>query len=214
MKSKLGQVAMATVMSCALSAPAAATTWNFTEHGSGDLDNDSGPLAFTTGGQTITVSGYDTPSKTDELWKKTDGFGETGLGLEGSPQHEIGPGEFISLLMPTAFSRTYTLTLGSLQGPPQSKPAERATIYECTTATGPVCKKLTTVKGGGPVEKSVTLTLDSGFSYFKIKDKDAGGGENVLLKSVTSVVPLPAAAWLLLSGLGGLVMFGRRKRAS
>ena len=215
MKSKLGQIALAIVLACALSAPAAAITWDFSTN---SPPANLGPSStFTVSMESITAYGFKnglnslSPSATD-LYYKASGPGETGLGLADDPQHEIRPGEFISLLMPLPFSQTYTITLGSLQHPRGSK-AENATIYECT-GNGTGCISKVTVTGSGPsVEKSVTLTLDPTYKYFDIKDNDAAGTENVLLESV-SAVPLPAAAWLLLSGLGGLVIFGRRKRPS
>jgi hypothetical protein len=60
---------------------------------------------------------------------------------------------------------------------------------------------------GGPVFNSV---LDSGTGSFA----DASGDQiNYTLTSLTPV-PLPAAAWLLLSALGGLGVAGRRRLAA
>ena len=211
LRSKVGHLASATVLACALSAPAAATTLDFSTNGTGNLGSYTS--TFTVAGQSITAYGFEPGPSTVHLWYKAGGVGEMGLGLADDPQHEVLPGHFITLLMPTSFSRTYTLTLDSLQGPSKNMPAENASIYECKGSTGTNCQFMTKVSGPAVLDKSVTLTLDPLYSYFKIKDNDAAGGENVLLESV-SAVPLPAAAWLLLSGLGGLVMFGRRKRTA
>jgi hypothetical protein len=40
----------------------------------------------------------------------------------------------------------------------------------------------------------------------------ASPGENFILDVQTSTVPLPASAWLMLSGLGGIVLLGRKRK--
>jgi hypothetical protein len=51
------------------------------------------------------------------------------------------------------------------------------------------------------------------FSLF-MDDVDAGRDQFFLIKQDPNVIPLPAAGWLLIAGLGGLAAVKRRKRAA
>ena len=191
-------------------APSAnAITWDFSNFGAGDLGSYT--KTFTAGGQSITAYGSTLALAHVDLWYKNDGSSEEGLGLANDPQHEIIAGNFISLLMPTSFARTYDLTLDSLQSPPSSNPGETANIYECSSATNTGCKLLASLTGP-PVEKDVFVTLGAGFNYLEVTDAAGGGGANVLLEAISSV-PEPATLSLLGLGLAG-VGFVRRKRTS
>lgn len=55
----------------------------------------------------------------------------------------------------------------------------------------------------------ILVMLDDGASKYPDKDYDDG----VWIIEATTPVPLPAAAWLLLSGLAGLAALGRRRRS-
>jgi hypothetical protein len=204
----------------AASGTASAVTWNFqtsppANHTWGVSQSfDTNPVT----GDLITAYGYDTAGMATALFSKFSGAGsdETGLGLANldPSDHEITPGASIVLDMSGVtgtLGNTYTITLGSLQFPPQSTPAESASIYECTDATCSVKSLLGTISGP-PTKKSGTFTLDvgGGFDFFQIWDNPAGGGADVLLDSIASV-PEPATLGLLGLGLAGLGFMRRRK---
>ena len=102
-----------------------AITWDFSNYGAGDLLANT--KTFTAGGQSISAYGYTTALAQVDLWYKNDSSGETGLGLANHPYHEIMAGNFISLMMPTSFARTYDVTLDSLQCPLAASPRRRPT---------------------------------------------------------------------------------------
>ncbi|MBN2631502.1 MAG: VPLPA-CTERM sorting domain-containing protein [Rhodobacteraceae bacterium] len=61
-----------------------------------------------------------------------------------------------------------------------------------------------------------TGNLAAGTNYLQILREDHGGsaGYSVLVTGDVSAVPLPAAGWLMLAGVGGLAALGRRRKAA
>jgi PEP-CTERM motif len=225
---KLNKIARPALLAAliAASGSTSAVTWDFqtsppANHTWGVFQSfDSNPAS----GDLIYAYGYDTAGLGTALFSKWSGAGsdETGLGLanvDPDGAHEIPPGASIVLdmgLVAGALGNTYTISLGSLQFPPQSSPAENANIYECKDSKCSLKNLLGTISGP-PTINSGTFTLDiaDGYHYFQVWDNPAGGGEDVLIDSIRSVdsVPEPATLGLLGLGLAGLG-FTRRRKAS
>jgi hypothetical protein len=204
----------------AASGTASAVTWDFqtsppANHLWGVSQSfDTNPAS----GNMITAFGFNTAGIASALFSKFSGAGsdETGLGLatvDPDGDRELIPGSFITLDMSGVtgtLGNTFTIQLGSLQG--TGSTAENASIYECMNQNCTGTRTLLGTVSGPPTQKSITLTLGSGFTFFQIFDNPAGGGADVLLDSVsTSSVPEPATLGLLGLGLAGLGFMRRRK---
>ncbi len=74
------------------------------------------------------------------------------------------------------------------------------------------------LRPGGATAGEFTLTigtLGSGISFLQVLREDHGGGTGYNVEvtgDVAAVIPLPAAGWLMLAGLGGLAAARRKKR--
>jgi hypothetical protein len=85
------------------------------------------------------------------------------------------------------------------------------------TLAGSYNPSFITANGGTPLSAFAALTAGAANlrDYLNIHTANNGGGEiRGFLKPLVAPVPLPAAAWLLLSGFSALTMFSRRRRAA
>ena len=177
-----------------------ALTFTFQENGVGNLGVSSSP--FTESGFSLTATAFGPGSPT--LWVKHDGGDENGLGLSNDTDHEIKPGSFIQLSVPTTPPTTLNWVIaGSVQT------GEQAVVYFTTTAgslTG--ATQIGTLNSDGTI--SITSPYNTEMGYIDIT---AGAG-NVLLDSVSVTVPSVPDGGMTVAMLGGaltLLGFARRK---
>jgi PEP-CTERM motif len=197
-------VAVLTLM-VAAALPASANsvnyTWNFATAPNQSLGTST--YAYTANGITITAT-----SGTN-LFYKVGGGDETGLGLDNCPRqscdHEIEPGEAITVNLNSLFSKNVTgisLMLGSIQ------PGETGSVCD---AFG-VCMTFTS---SNDFKSTSILSL---YADMKVHNSGsliitAGSGDVLVnqLQVTTSTVPEPSS-WLLMgSGLLGMAGMIRRK---
>jgi len=159
-------------MGVALAAQAVPVTWTFQEDGLGDLGSST--RTFTEMGVSLTAT-----SSGPNLYAKSSGGDETGLGLVGTADHEITGRTFIQLTMPTVpLSSLKFIFLGSVQQ------GELANIY-FSPVPGVLGTKLGTVTSDSSFDIS-----GLGAGYLGISGGGKGGAD-VLLDSVTADVRVP-----------------------
>lgn len=177
MKHKLTIIIMALagiVVALATQANATSFTFNFQENGSNlDLGTTS---TFNEGGFALTASGFLTSGAATDLFAKSQGSGEIGLGTTHDPSHqnEIVTDDFVQLTLPTVPASNFQLIIGG-----SVTNGETMQVWFSSTsgtfAGGTLLGTITTT--GGSV--TVPGTDQTGFI-----DITAGNG-NVLLSSAT-----------------------------
>jgi len=155
-------------------ANAALITFNFQENGS---NLALGPVStFTESGISLTASAFLTAGGATNLYAKSQGSGETGLGTTSDPsgEHEIVTSNFIQLTLPTTPATAFLMiSLASVQT------GESAQVFFTTTpGTLTGATLIGTVTGH---DGTVTIPLSSQTGFIDIT---AGAG-NVLLGSAT-----------------------------
>ena len=177
-----------------------ALTFSFLENGIGDLGSNT--RNFTESGVTLTATGYGLGPNIVHLWAKNDGGDENGLGLSNDSEHEIKPGSFIQLTVPTSPVTTFDFVIaGSVQS------GESAKVYFSPTAGVLGTILIGTLNG---VDGSVPIPSIYQNGYIDIT---AGTG-NVLLDGASVTVPSVPDGGLTVALLGGalsLLGFARRK---
>ena len=184
------------VVGLAVAAQATPVTFTFQENGS--EVNLGATSTFTSGGVSITA--YADPG--GSLWAKLRS-GESGLGLTSdvSGQDEITPGHFIQLGLPTTpITSLQLLFLESVTG------GETALIYY-STVLGTLGTLVGTVNNsGGSFDVSAYTAGYIGIS------SGTGGGQNVLVESLTADLRTPDGASTMLLMGGALTVLGLVRR--
>ncbi len=195
---------IATILAVAtffLASPVRANTVNW------DLDNPSGPLGtsetYTANGTTITAYGYNGGTPTD-LFGKTAGGDESGLGLRGRSDDEIAGKAFVQLDLTQLINSGYTnyqLAIGSVQ------PGESYDVWGSNKKGA-----LGTLLLHGTLDGTQFSIPDVGEYCFISITAPTG---DVLVDSFSAQTPEPGSLALLgtgLVGLSGLIRLKFRQR--
>ncbi len=209
MLQKLGLMKLGLLLLIFAAAPAArADTINFSFPGShtGVLGTSQ---AFTSGSVTITAYGFSSNNHATNLYGKTNGGDETGLGIANAPHFEIQTTNFIQLDLANLYARNPTslsLQIGSVQA------GEGWNIYGSNTLG---------TRGSALLASGVTdfpnfftfATVPTGFRYISVQ----ASSEDVLLNGLSATTPNtptpePATMLLLGTGLAGVASRMRKRR--
>jgi hypothetical protein len=179
----------------------------------GDLGAST--ATFTNGGITITANGFlnfnnlSPAGGNTNLFVKTAGGNENGLGITSDVDHEISGTTAIQIALPKVFS-TFSFQMGSVTG------TEAWRVWGSNDPTVKGALLLTSPATVADESEHVFTTAATLFQFytFAFAGTPSEGNTNVLLANVdVSDIPLPAALPLFATGLGVLGVLGwRRKR--
>lgn len=207
MRSRLIAVlAFATLLLVAAPAFAGPVTFNFGQHGNGDLG--PGTVAFTAGGLELDVTAWLNNGTQTDVFYKNDGSDEIGLGINQTVDNEINfPNQFLQ------FDLSKLASLGSLQltvGFNSTTGGETwQALYSNTNG-----QNVGTVAGTGSTETTITVNTASGhyLDLSSIVGTSSTSGGNVLVASATASAPTPEPSSLLLIGSGLISLAGVARR--
>lgn len=151
----------------------------------------------------ITATGWSANGVSADLYCKADGPTETGLGLVGTAENEIGPGQFVQMDLSNFSGTSLTFTIESLQA------GEGFTFFASDT-NGVLGSSFVTSGVGTGANQVVTVTVPDA-TYLDITGSGSGS-ENVLLGA--GPTPEPGSYLLMGTGLLMLGFFMRRRFAS
>jgi hypothetical protein len=212
--------AIAIILGVGLTVPAHATVWTFTSGTASQLPNNPTTFTSTTGGVTITATGYDngatatTAPVATKLYQNSSGIGVSG----GTGPNEITDASFVELNL-TNIGIGSIVTL-SITGAGTSDPY---LVYQSTSATpnlnpnnGTPSPNFTAIagQGTGDTSSSFVFTRTTADQYIAIEvPTSAGSSASVEISGLTAV-PEPGYYAVLSLGMAGLgiVAFRRRQR--
>lgn len=169
-------------------------TFNFATTPNASLGTNT--FTYTAGGVSITATG------TADLYFKSEGADETGLGLTNDANHEIAAGQSITLDLTSLLSLNVTdlsLTLGSIQA------GEAASVCDAN-----LCISFNSSDDGKAVS---ILSLFADMKANNLTQLTINGVTgNVLLEQLTAITSVPEPSSLLLVGSGMFMMAGMARK--
>jgi len=159
----------------------------------GNLGTDT--VTYTSGGLSVTATGYLNTSTTNNLFVKSDGPGESGLGLAGTAQDEVGVGQYIYLDMSDLLSHgidSGTLWIGSAQV------GEDAKVCETSAVGTPGTTNCLTAMGNSSELTHLAVNWSSGDPILSITA--FGNSSNVLVAKAITASPVPEPSSMALFG--------------
>jgi hypothetical protein len=222
----LAQLLVVAFLSLGVAGLALAETWTFSSP-LGDVGSNTHPYDSSPPGVAITATAFTTatPSPTSGIWTpgaltpidlfgKSAGIGETGLGLNGTSSNEIQNNTFISLDLQNLLNNGFTaltMSIGSIQN------QEGYSLWKVAPVAGPSLSLalLRTEVGpsiSDPADGIDTFTLPLNFGRYLYVSATpiVNSSSDVLIVDGASTVPLPGTLPLLGSGLLGLIGLRRR----
>ncbi len=199
----------------ALAALAASSTANATTTISlgGPNVNWGNTHVFTSGGLTVTASGFTAANAATALYGKNGGGDEIGVGLANDPSHDneiyYGMG-YVQLDVSALFGLVSSVTFSTNS----TTDGEQWSIFGSNVSGSYAGSALLT----GTNESSATLPGFGSYRYYDFVSTSTSGGKNFLIAGLTATaVPEPATWAMMLLGfglIGASVRYGRRKSAS